>query len=183
MTEARTARPGLSFFYFGIHQRARQRSHNLEKLTVGKSHNSSAPPVQARSGNAAVCASCGQTLNPKRHSHRQRWCSEQCRDETRRRENFASMGRTQTKPGSTQNLPAFSVACEGENRGRGSAGNVLVAIGSGASPQVPIPTDLSIRSELIKRAIAAELSARWPTFAHRTAITRPVVGTSRKRVS
>ena len=78
------------------------------------------PPAR-RNGNSANCSNCGEPLNPKRGSRRQRFCSYRCRDEARRNRNFATFATTRPAiPRSVQNNVAASTACVLENRDQAS---------------------------------------------------------------
>jgi hypothetical protein len=121
-------------------------------------------PPQDGHGNRVTCAHCGRLISPRRHAHRQKFCGATCREYARKSKNFAATGHTRGLPRSTRNTPANSMACEGQNRGpRSSVNGVLAAVGRGLGNVEVVPTTDGLRRQLIKNAIAAELSARWPT--------------------
>jgi len=70
-----------------------------------------------------TCAVCGRGLDHKRVGRIRKFCSDRCRDEARRDRDFVGAFRppptevAQTHE-TTENNPANSVACRGENRGR-----------------------------------------------------------------
>jgi hypothetical protein len=72
---------------------------------------------QVRSGNAATCVGCGQTLKPKRHSRRQKFCSNACRQTAKRAKKWDSRSQTLGATRSVQNPPTITEACKGENEG------------------------------------------------------------------
>ena len=62
-----------------------------------------AQALPLRAGNATRCLVCGSTVNPRRASRRQKYCSYRCRDEARRARNFAASGATRT-PGPVRTI-------------------------------------------------------------------------------
>jgi hypothetical protein len=82
-------------------------------------------PLQLRAGNARRCIVCGSTINPRRASRRQKYCSYRCRDEARRTRNFAVSGATRRGspaiPRSVENHPLASTSCTGGFAGRASS--------------------------------------------------------------
>src|SRR5262249_17982319 len=96
-----------------------------------------AQALPLRAGNATLCLVCGSTINPRRASRRQKYCSYCCRDEARRARNFAASGATRRGspaiPRSVENRPLTSTGSEG-----GFAGRASSIIG----PQVVIATEI-----------------------------------------
>jgi len=142
----------------------------------------------ARHGNRVICVGCGAVLEPKRGSRRQKFCSYTCRDAARRERNFLATGcsrrvdrgtenaipegaryPTSAIPRSVKNTPVKSVACKGDFGDRGSAFNAfpVVAIGLGLGISTTAAIDDHPDAELVRRAIALELGARWPTVGRR----------------
>jgi hypothetical protein len=80
------------------------------------------PDIKLRAGNARCCECCGQRLQPKRGSRRQRFCNSRCRDEARRARNHAVFGTarrgSQAIPRSVENNRVKSNACNGHFDGQ-----------------------------------------------------------------
>lgn len=75
-----------------------------------------------RAGNSRYCECCGQRLQPKRGSRRQRFCNSRCRDANRRARNHAvfgtARGGSQAIPRPVENNPVKSNGCNGHFDGR-----------------------------------------------------------------
>jgi uncharacterized protein (UPF0248 family) len=82
-------------------------------------------PQRKRHGNSAWCAVCRVAINPKRASRRQKYCSPRCRDEARRRRNFAEFAKVRYPSGGVprpvKNSVVNSASSKGEFAGRGAA--------------------------------------------------------------
>ena len=96
-----------------------------------------AQALPLRAGNATRCLVCGSTVNPRRASRRQKYCSYRCRDEARRARNFAASGATRRGslgiPRSVENQPLTSTRCEG--RFAGGASSII-------GPQILFETEI-----------------------------------------
>lgn len=117
---------------------------------------------------------CTQLLDRRSDTGRpRRFCSDRCRQQAHRNpgglsrnpdfRNFrADLGGgsgLSRNPEKTSTKSKSKIAISAD---RGFAGKAVATVGNGVSPQVPVPTDASARSRLIRKAITLELDARWP---------------------
>jgi hypothetical protein len=124
-----------------------------------------APSYESGQGARRLCATCGLPISIKSTGRTRRFCSDRCQGLERRKRNFASkMGRY---TGDTEN-PDFSstksATCKGtlaDPRFPESAPLVGFGLGLGRTAQ-PSPSDL------IRKAIALELAARWRVVPSRS---------------
>ena len=108
-----------------------------------------------RNGNDIVCATCGSRLTPKRASRRQRYCGSRCREEARRKRNFAIWARVRCAPKQNRNQVKITQSNQWSAETIFGVEGPLEIVGHGHRwPRPPRPD-----ARYIRNAIAAELGA------------------------
>ena len=74
--------------------------------------------IKTRAGNARCCECCGQRLQPKRSSRRQRYCNDACRQSAYRSKKWADRYEIPDPLRSVENNRIKSNACNGHFDGR-----------------------------------------------------------------
>src|SRR6516225_1271732 len=127
-----------------------------------------APEQELGQGARRLCATCGKSLSIKPTGRTRQFCSDLCRDEARRAANFRDFGTTVPRrsgvtrnPIKTSNKSTAKSAISADRGSAVKAVSPIVAIGLGIGTPNACKLADHPRADLIRRAIAIELAARW----------------------
>ena len=118
-----------------------------------------APGFTPGEGARRLCASCGQPLTIKPTGRSRQYCSDTCRDFSRRQRNFAISGHARYPHSGVPQNPDFSsansVTCKAVSADRGSAVKAapVVVMGLGVSTPNPSTVASHPQADLVRTAI------------------------------